>query len=148
VGYRDINLDVDGSISVFGILGATEYRSISALQKLPDWAEWRKAVLPEIQHAIDVKQALTLRSDAEFRAARRQFRDRHEILSLVTPCVVKHDADGKVLRRKFRITAADARNRPGSLFDSETYSGAIDGATVRYLDNLTLGRQGNAAAWM
>jgi hypothetical protein len=76
MGVRDINLDADGRLSVFGVLGATEYRSISALRKLPDWDEWKKAVLPEIQHAVEVKQALTLRSDAEFRAARRQFRDR------------------------------------------------------------------------
>ena len=38
----------------------------------------------------------------------------HEELNLVTPCVVKHNADGVVLRRKFRITAADARGRNDS----------------------------------
>jgi hypothetical protein len=45
-------------------------------------------------------------------------------------------------RRKFRVTVADVRGRPNSKFAAETYSGAIDGATVRYLANLTLGRRG------
>ncbi len=40
-------------------IGATEYRSALALQKLLDWAEWRDAVLPELQHAIEVKKGLT-----------------------------------------------------------------------------------------
>ena len=44
--------------------------------------------------------------------------------------------------RKFRITAADARSRVGSKFSAETYSGAIDGSTVRFLTNITLGRGG------
>ncbi len=56
--------------------------------------------------------------------------------------MVKHGVDVKVLRRKFRITAADARDRAGSLFSAETYSGAVDGATVCFLANVTLGRGG------
>ena len=57
------------------------------------------------------------------RAARRDFPDVFEILNLVTPCVIKHDAAGNPVRRKFRITAADARSRTNSKFAAETYSG-------------------------
>ena len=128
-------------MSMFGV-GATKNRSISALLKLPDWEDWAAAVRPELHHAIEVKKGLTFRTNAEFKAARIEHRGKHEILNLVTPCVVKHGADGKVLRRKFRITAADARDRAGSLFSAETYSGAVDGATVRFLANVTLGRGG------
>ena len=60
----------------------------------------------------------------------------------MTPCVVKVFAGGSTLRRKFRVTVADARDRPGSLFDAETFSAAIDGQTVRFLDSITLGRGG------
>jgi hypothetical protein len=140
-GLPPVGNDPVGGKAVFGI-GATEYRSVRALRSLPDWLEWEQAIRPELDHAVKVKKALTLRSNTEFHTARRRFRDCHEVLNLVTPCVVKHDANGKVLRRKFRITAADAKGRAGSLFDAETYSGAIDAATVRFLDNLTLGRGG------
>ena len=43
---------------------------------------------------------------------------------------------------EIQITAADARGRIGSLFDAETYSGAVDPASVRFLANATLGRNG------
>jgi hypothetical protein len=76
------------------------------------------------------------------RPARLQYPDSFEILNLVTPCVIKHDADGNPTRRKFRITAADARSRANSKFAAETYSGAIDGASVRFLTNITRGRGG------
>ena len=58
------------SFKVHGV-GTTEYRSVSALQKLPDWEEWRQAVLPELQHAIEIKKGLTLRSHRDFLTARR-----------------------------------------------------------------------------
>jgi hypothetical protein len=96
---------------------------MSALQKLPNWAERAEAVRPELDHAIKMKKALTLRTHADMRAARRSFHHRHEVLNLVTPCVIKHDADGRVLRRNFCITAVDARKRPGSLYDAETFPG-------------------------
>ena len=35
-----------------------------------------------------------------------------------------------------------ATARARSLFSAETYSGAVDGATVRFLANVTLGRGG------
>ena len=127
-----------GTVSAFGV-GATEYRSVAALQKLPDYAEWVPAIQAEIDYAMR-KNALTLPPQAEFQAARRRFPGKHEILHLVTPCVIKHDADGKVLRRKFRITAADVCDRPGSTFSSETNSAALDGACVRFLANVTLDR--------
>ena len=41
--------------SVYGI-GATEYRSVIALQRLDDWPDLRR----ELHHAIEVKKALTL----------------------------------------------------------------------------------------
>ena len=66
----------------------------------------------------------------------------YEVLNLVTPCLIKHDADGSVLRRKFRITAADACIRDGFKFTGETYSGAVERSSVRYIANVTLGRLG------
>ena len=111
---------VTGSFNVLSI-GATEYRSVAALRKLPDWKEWRDAVRPGLHHAIEVKKGLTLRTHADFQRARRLYGDRHEILNLVTPCVVKHNADGAALRRKFRITAADVRGHVGSTITGQTY---------------------------
>jgi hypothetical protein len=55
---------------------------------------------------------------------------------------VKHNADGVVLRRKFRITAADARGRDNSKFFGETYSGAVESSSIRFTANATLGRTG------
>jgi len=127
--------------SVYGI-GSTEYRNVTALQRLPDWEEWKAAVLPELHHAIEVKKGLTLRSHSAFLEARRRFPATHEVLNLVTPCVVKHNADGVILRRKFRITAADARGRADSKFFGETYSGAVEGSSIRFTANATLGRPG------
>ena len=126
---------------VFGI-GATEFRSLAALRSRDDWALWEPAVRKEVDHAFKVKRALTYRTHEEMRAARREFPASFEILNLVTPCVIKHDADGNPIKRKFRITIADARARANSKFAAETYSGAIDGSTVRYLTNATLGRRG------
>ena len=129
------SLPSTGTVSAYGV-GATEYRSVAALQKLPDYAEWVPAIQAEIDYAMR-KHALTLRPQSEFQAARRRFPGKHEVLHLVTPCVIKHDADGKVLRRKFRITAADVCDRPGSTFSSETYSAAVDGACVRFRSSRT-----------
>jgi hypothetical protein len=126
---------------VFGI-GATEFRSLAALRSRDDWALWEPAVRKEVDHAFKVKRALTYRTHADMRAARREFPASFEILNLVTPCVIKHDADGNPIKRKFRITIADARARANSKFAAETYSSAIDGSTVRYLTNATLGRRG------
>jgi hypothetical protein len=123
---------------VFGI-GATEYRSVAALQRLHDYSEWEPAVRAELEYAFK-KKAMTLRTGAEFKAARARFPGQHEVLNLVTPCVIKHDADGKVLRRKFRVTAADVGKHPDSAFVTETYSGAVDGSSIRFIANATLGR--------
>ena len=54
---------------------------------------------------------------------RKRFPDVFEIINLVTPCVIKHDANGVPIKHKFRITAADAVGRPNSKFAGETYSG-------------------------
>ena len=54
--------------------------------------------------------------------------------------MVKHNAQGEILRLKWRLTAGDRRNNANSLFDGATYSGAVDDALVRFLANLTLGR--------
>ena len=124
--------------TVFG-LDATEYRNVAALRRLPDYQEWVPAIRAEIDYALK-KKALTLRTHSEFQAARQRFPDKHEIPNLVTPCVIKHDVAGNVLRRKFRVTAADVRGKPGSTFASETYSGAVDSTFIRYLANVTLGR--------
>ena len=62
--------------------------------------------------------------------------------SSVTPCVIKHDANGIPVKRKFRITAADAVDRPNSKFAGETYSGALEGSSTRFLTNITRGRGG------
>ena len=129
----------DSSVSSIFSIGATEHRSVAALQRLPDFEEWKPAVRAEIGHAID-KNAITVRPHSAFQAARKRFAGRHEVLNLVTPCVIKHDADGKVLRRKFRITAADVRGNPNSTCVTETYSGAVDGSTIRFIANATLGR--------
>ena len=40
-----------GTVSAFGV-GATEYRSVAALQKLPDYAEWVPAIQAEIDYAM------------------------------------------------------------------------------------------------
>ena len=120
------------SFNVFA-LGATEIRNLASLRQRDDWGLWEPAVRKELDHAIKTKSALTFRTSAQMRAARRAYPDVFEILHLVTPCVVKHDADGNMSRRKFRVTVADVRGRPNSKFAAETYSGAIDGATVRYL---------------
>jgi hypothetical protein len=53
---------------VFGI-GATEYRSVAALQRLHDYSEWEPAVRAELEYAFK-KKAMTLRTGAEFKAAR------------------------------------------------------------------------------
>ena len=129
---------VFGQPTVFGI-GATEYRSVAALQRLHDYSEWEPAVRAELEYAFK-KKAITLRTGAEFKAARARFPGQHEVLNLVTPCVIKHDADGKVLRRKFRVTAADVGKHPDSAFVTETYSGAVDGSSIRFIANATLGR--------
>ena len=92
---------------VFGI-GATELRSVAALRRRDDWALWEPAVQKELEYAIDVKKALRYRTNAEMRAARRDYPDVFEILNLVTPCVIKHDANGDPVKHKFCITAADA----------------------------------------
>ena len=140
MGAPPLNYDLPGAC-VFGI-GATELRSISALRARDDWSLWEPAVRKELDHAFKTKGALTYRTSHELRAARREYPYVFEILNLVTPCVIKHDAHGNPIKRKFRITAADARSRSNSKFTAATYSGAIDGATVRYLTNATLGRNG------
>ena len=123
-------------------IGSTEIKNLAALRRREDWPLWEPAVRAEIDHAVKVKGALTYRTSREMRAARLAYGDVFEILHLVTPCVIKHGADGTMARRKFRITAADARSRVGSKFAAETYSGAIDGSTVRFLTKITLGRGG------
>ena len=100
-------------------LGATEFRNLSSLRPRDDWHLWEPTVRKEVEHAILVKRALTFRSNAEMRAARRQHADVFEIINLVTPCVIKHDANGIPVKRKFRITAADAVDRPNSKFTGE-----------------------------
>ena len=54
---------------------------------------------------------------------------------------MKYNAAGAPLLRKFHLAIADARSRAGSLFDAETYAGAVDLASVRFLANLTHGRE-------
>jgi hypothetical protein len=57
-GSPALGCDHDFRMSVFGV-GAQEYRSVAALQRLSDWAEWKAAVEPELDHAIKVKKART-----------------------------------------------------------------------------------------
>jgi hypothetical protein len=83
---------------------------------------------------------MVFKSAADFQAARAQYKERVEIVNLVTPAVVKHNANGEVLRLKWRLTAGDKKNNTASLFDGVTYSGAVDDAFVRFLACLTLGR--------
>ncbi len=76
------------------------------------------------------------------RAARKRYPDVFEIINLVTPCVIKHDANGDPIKHKFRFTVADAVGRPHSKFAGETYSGALDGSSTRFLTNVIHGRGG------
>ena len=41
---------------------------------------------------------------------------------------------------KFLVTAADVGKHPDSAFVTETYSGALDGSSIRFIANATLGR--------
>ncbi len=75
------------------------------------------------------------------RAARKRYPEVFEIINLVTPYVIKHDANGDPVKHKFRITAADAVGRPNSKFAGEN-SGAIDGSSTRFLTNVTRRRGG------
>ncbi len=70
---------------MFGI-GATEYRSVAALQRLPDYGQWEPAVRAELDYAFK-KKAMTLRTGAEFKAARARFPGQHEVLNLVAYAV-------------------------------------------------------------
>ena len=96
----------------------------------------------ELNHAINVKSALTYRSNAEMRAARKSFPDVFEIINLVTPCMIKHDTQGQPVKYKFRITAADAASRTNSKFQGDTYSGALEESSTRFLTSITRGRGG------
>ena len=55
---------------------------MAALQRLPDYGEWEPAVRAELEYAFKNK-AMTLRTNAEFRAAQTRFPGQYEILNLV-----------------------------------------------------------------
>ena len=70
-----------------------------------------KRCAPQARACHRLKKALIFRTNAEFRATRQRYVDGHEF-NLVTQCMVKQDAAGNVLRRKFRVTAVDSWERP------------------------------------
>jgi hypothetical protein len=138
-GYAD-SFSVPEDIPVLSV-GLTEYRSVRALKKHSDnWEDWKSVIRAELESVIVKKGAMVFKSASEFQAVRAQYGARVEIVHLVTPAVVKHNAQGEVLRLKWRLTAGDRKNNSNSLFDGATYSGAVDDAFVRFLANLTLGR--------
>ena len=124
-----------------GSVGLTEFRSVRALQTPgANWEAWKVVIAAELDSVIGKKKAMVFKSASDFQEIRAQYKDRVEIVNLVTPAVVKHNADGEVLRLKWRLTAGDRKNNSASLFDGVTYSGAVDDAFVRFLACLTLGR--------
>ena len=80
-------------VTVADLAQMTKIRaSIIAAIERDDWDLWEPAVRKELEYAISTKSALTYRTLAQMCAARRDYPDVFEILHLVTPCVVKHDA--------------------------------------------------------
>jgi hypothetical protein len=142
VGFIDAPPWPDGNgASLVGSVGLTEFRSVRALKNHGDnWEAWKAVIAAELDSVIGKKKAMVFKSAADFQAARAQYKERVEIVNLVTPAVVKHNANGEVLRLKWRLTAGDKKNNTASLFDGVTYSGAVDDAFVRFLACLTLGR--------
>ena len=139
-GYIDVPPASPG-VTTVGSVGLTEFRSVRALRlHSGDWEGWKKVIAPELHSVINVKKAMVFKSAASFGEARKLYGDRLEVVHLVTPAVVKHDANGSVLRLKWRLTAGDKKNNSNSLFDGATYSGTVDDSFVRFLANLTLGR--------
>ena len=113
------------------------------MRALPDWnapGGWRAVAQEEIDHVIKVKKALILRDHAAFCAARALYPDTHEVLNAVIVATQRRRANGDETHKKIRITVADVKDKPGSKFLGDVYSGAVDDTFVRFVANATLGR--------
>ena len=95
LGYADSFSETD-DIPVLSV-GLTEYRSVRALKKHSDnWEDWKSVIRAELESVIAKKGAMVFKSASEFQAVRAQYGARVEIVHLVTPAVVKHNAQGEV----------------------------------------------------
>jgi len=108
---------------VFG-LGATEFRSLAHCPTRLG-TTGLSGNQPFARKLITRSRPNERRAHAEMRSAHRKFPSPFEVLNLVTPCVIKHDASGNPTKRKFRIIIADARSCVNFKFAAETNSGAI-----------------------
>ena len=100
VGFIDAPPWPDGTgASLVDSVGLTEFRSVRALKNHGDsWEAWKALIAAELDSVIGKKKAMVFKSAADFQAARAQYKERVEIVNLVTPAVVKHNANGEVLR--------------------------------------------------
>ena len=98
VGFVDAPPDELETIPIHSV-GLTEFRSVRALRNNCDnWEDWKTVIRAELDSVIGKKKAMVFKSATEFQAARTLYGDRLEIVHLVTPAVVKHNAQGEILR--------------------------------------------------
>ena len=116
VGFIDALPWPDGDdASLVGSVGLTKFRSVRALKNHGDnWEAWKAAIAAEFDSVIGKKKAMVFKSATDFQAARVQYKERVEIVNLVTPAMVKHNAYGEALLLKWRLTAGEKKNNTAS----------------------------------
>jgi hypothetical protein len=140
---RELLLEGSKIVATVGL--RRDLTSVKAMLKDPDWnvpGGWREKALLELNMVINEKGALTPCTRSDYLAALREYKDRVELLRILTPACVKTLADGVAGRHKVRLVVTDVAGASGSTFEGETFSGAIDDGIVRFLTALTLGRPG------
>jgi hypothetical protein len=131
-----------------GFLAATvglreDLKTVAAMALDPLWdvpGGWREKALIELNMVINEKKALVAVTHDEYRAIKLKYGERVEHIHVMTLGSVKTLADGTPGRLKVRTVVTDVAKN--STFTGETYSGAVDDSSIRFLLAATLGRPG------
>jgi hypothetical protein len=112
------------------------------MMKDPLWdvpGGWKDKATLELDMVINQKKALVPVSHKAYLDCVERYGSRVEHINVMTLGSVKTLADGTPGRNKVRVVVTDVAN---DTFTGETFSGAIEPCTVRWLLNATLGRLG------
>ena len=133
----------EGSLIAATVGLRDDLKSVKAMMDDPLWdtpGGWKEKALVELTMVIREKRALVPVTHEQYKAMKLLYGTRVENINVMTLGSVKTLADGTPSRLKVRTVVTDVKKN--STFTGETYSGAVDDSTIRWLTAATLGRPG------
>ena len=121
---------------------APKMQTIKQMKAHPLWnttGGFKEKLREELTHVIEVKKALVLVSNEEYRKDMARYGERCETKNILTPATEKLMADGSHARLKVRLVIADIR---GVFQIERTFSATVNDESIRFLESFLLGRPG------